>query len=845
MNPHALETQCPRGHRPNSPRRTAPLLCGLLLGLTSSALAQGPASDPALIFDPDGRVPLSDYVQLAAYPGGGAPSVLGAYMTVWPDLLDDLVDETTSPPEVPEDIIEVTRISGVGAITHVEPAWVNMTTGGVFVPHLEGTPDYDAIYVVTVPSLGNDLPMATHWDAGHVDSNGVEGRQSTGATDGLTELDLDTSENELYATSFESTLNGDSGHALSGEMYYFNTDEFNLFSDGTAPDPAPATPAYERYLAENWSTTAISELGSLWISDRVRAETGWPILFTNYTDDTGGDELSEMAQEEIPAFQLLQAYIVPYSDATKRSLASILLPPNWEADYPSGLPNGYPALVHAFYDLNANLVDHLYSFATSLGDLYNEDHDQQAVAVYWNGGGAAATYVSNASALPNFALLMDECEADLYVDQTSLVVWGGSRGGGSGALIASNPASHDYEVKALWMAGPEAHLGDAFDRFANPTYTALNASAAVESGFVDAWQDDFTVSSKSGDELSLITLFGTDNVSLIESEKVSGSSYRLNALAANNPGINIVLTSGAHEFTQPFALEVEFFDKLRDRITVPNGMRLRWDAFYRVGHGGVPDEYIPDPGAMLKSTFPGEDPYLSQDLSKNEYHPDPEDPEDIVPIDEGSEFTTVVVEGPVKHGNGQERTWTVSGPPGTEFEIVFYKVDPYDFLELEEFEVNAYDPDACDCDEYGVPPAASENCPPRIAGTLPTETSYNSSNPDEFYSPEISSLVFEVPGSGSDYFTIDTTDASYRGVYVYYMIYTLPGESEQTITTGAATPFRAPFPYGTSLTTPTGDLLPPFVMVFPQADGVVGYNNTKSDPARVVLQNRTGGLATD
>src|SRR6185503_4531908 len=185
-----------------------------LIGSSASATGAGPSSATA-VFVPNDRVPLSEF----KYKSGSSVT-----LHVDPEILAWI--------SVHSGTVKVCILKQNGTLQFVNPTSTNPTTGEVTLTNslLAGS------CVVVSSSLKQCLTVGTpsivtHWDAS---LNGGRGGQSVGATDGLSTLDLDVSNEVLVVTGDGiGNTNENWPDVYPPDPYAFASDLHALFSDGS------------------------------------------------------------------------------------------------------------------------------------------------------------------------------------------------------------------------------------------------------------------------------------------------------------------------------------------------------------------------------------------------------------------------------------------------------------------------------------------------------------------------------------------------------------------------------------------------------------------------------------
>ncbi len=669
-------------HAPSTARRFVPLALVVALAWPAGATAQVvsllPASSPDKLFVPGSRVPLSEFRRKTSGT---------VVLHVDPEVLAWIAAQSGA-------VQVAVRASG-GAITYLAATAVDAAAGTVTLtaPLLGGC-------VAVCSLLQQDLPVVTHWNAA---LNGGRGGQQTGARDALLTLDLDAATGQLEAGG--NYLNANDDPALPDYWgdpdpavgpYFFASDRYALFSDGTGANDGAALPGFERYVGETFTTLGPTKLAAIWLSDQVRAITGFPVAHKSHPSafDPGAPDAARV-QDDRPIFQAVHAHLVdiapggdlyPQSPGSENSLGTFLLPPGWTSQ---AVPDTYPVLFNGFYDLHASTFGTVgLGFFEVLGALYrNVAGPRRAVGLLWNGGGADACYTMHRSAYDGAARLLADAATLLAADPDRLVMSGGSRGGGTALEMASNPYGAPYSVAFVNAKAPQVRPGQVIT-FVSPSYALGMSSIGRVTGYQHAWKAAWAdpATGRTGRQLTMQNLFGTDDASVIDAQHaVDSALYRSSLLAQ---GTRVLLHVGTHDYSLPLTQAVTYADKLRDA-----GVPLHLKVFHRFGHSSPADTPAEDT-ALMNQVFEGSTAF---DAITEHFARDPRDFTAAVPIT--PVHVPLVYEIPITVGTGQTHTWSFVGQPGARFEVVAAPMDPL------------WDP--CEAPLFGGPLA------PVIGGTLP------------------------------------------------------------------------------------------------------------------------------
>ena len=642
------------------------------LALAASAHAQWPESDMNALFVPDDHVPLSQFVSGT----GGVQAVL----TVRPDILAWAGTD-----------VHIAVFNGAD-VGYMSPDSIDLVTGQVRFTPLSTPGGIDL--VVVSHALDNDFPIVTHWDSSlnrPPMTMLARGGHSPDATDGI-----DTITTGLKADGEFGNIgiNGgvgstDDSHADQYGKYKYATNRYALFSDGSELTPQKDgeiadmdVPGHERYIAENWSLSAIDDIAAIWLSDFSRSISGLPLRHLNPTTAFGGGQL----QPGLPVMQVVHAYIVTYGHSSgapgnEDSLATFVIPPYWT---PTPVEN-YPVLFMAHYDIHQWFKNTVMQdvFLESIGKLYVERGGQQAIGIISNGGGSSCCLTTHESIYPNIEKLFDEATALLAVDRHGVVVTGGSRSGTAGIGLASSPNHHAFSARFIVVGAPTLYPGDMFDHLINPTYANSLVGMVGGSGYKGSWEPGWPGPGGSTiQEIVAMNLFGTSDFAEIDANRANSSPSYVNALA--NRGTCVILQIGTHDISKPFTHALDYYQAL-----LAAGVPVRFEVGYRFGHGeavfsapGVPVQ--PNELELLDRVNDTSPPPF--EVGMIHYHPTSEaDEDDFV----GTEFfptqMPMLVESPLMAGLLQEHTYTIAGEPGTDYELWVAPLDCQKWVEKQQF----------------------------------------------------------------------------------------------------------------------------------------------------------------
>ncbi len=620
------------------------------------------------MFVPGSYVPLSEFTDTANEAVGEVDVHVDPLILDWLDTNDKT--------------LRIAVQSSTGVAYH-KPSRVNPTSGRVlFKTALVGN------FVAVADGLSNDLPIVTHWDQS---KNGGRGGRQSGARDGIMRIVVQNPAVGFALLGASRIYNFNPAFADPAgvdQPYFFRTNDYALFSDGTEsqglPGVAPSdalVPAYERYIAENWSLVAPSDMAAIWLSDWLRSEWGLPIAHKNQPVALDASQWGpKKALAGLPLLQLVHGHEVRGGDrypdipGSEDSLATFVLPPFWKK-----VPGDrYPILFNGYYDLNASTF-------LALGPVFLDriaaefvERDRQAIGVLWNGGGARVAHTFQRSAYDNGAQLLWEAASMLSGDRHRVVAAGTSRGGNTALLLAANPyypalptpqwpGGHPfaYTVRFALADVPHLRLGDNIQRFSNPTYAFVQNQLRESTGYQRAWEPLWVqpTTGESAAALAQRTLFGTSDTAAIDAALVPDSAPMVAQLVERGTGV--VLRAGTHDFSRPFFHASAYVDTLRAA-----GVPVEFEIHHRFGHQ-LENTIVPTLGTLVDKLFAKD--YSIADTTEHR-RPSLTDPAIAEPFTPG--LMPPILEAPLEAGWAQPVTFTVHGPVGAHYQVRICPADP-------------------------------------------------------------------------------------------------------------------------------------------------------------------------
>ncbi|MFC3803071.1 hypothetical protein [Cohnella sp. GCM10012308] len=412
----------------------------------------------------------------------------------------------------------------------------------------------------------NDFPVATHWDAS---LNGGGGGMRAGGVDGLGRLIWDAE-----AGAAQSRL--DLADSDPDSPYLYASDRSGLVAEDWAHPGGEAlrAPSLDRYIGAGYSLFGVEEEIALRLSDDMLEAFGYPVVFRNAAPEGPGP------LRHVEAFQIVSGHrLGRFGDPPH--LASFILPPGW----PGETEAAYPAVFSGYYDLNES------TFAACgppllrmIGRTLTET-GKSAVGILWNGGGAIGTRTQHASAFAQMNALFGAASDAYRVDADRIVAVGGSRGGLTALLAASNPEARGYRIRYAVCYGPPLSLYGRAERLLDATYPARWQAICGDTGFKHAWFPGWRdAAGRTAVELYRANTFGTSDEAEIGERFAPTSARLLSALRAM--GTQIWLNTPTHD---PFTASSSALTWAAAARAA--GIPLQHELGYRYGHNNCTDPY--------------------------------------------------------------------------------------------------------------------------------------------------------------------------------------------------------------------------------------------------------------
>jgi hypothetical protein len=357
-------------------------------------------------------------------------------------------DEDATPPVCVFDRVLSGVTAGTGAGTTV-----NFTLASKF---------NDSDHFVVVSNLFvQAFPIVTHWSNSFAQPTGwnhPEGGMVPGESDALGQIFLkrDPGTGAELGLSFESLVASE-----------INPENFNLFDDGSHVESLDDVliASYERYPSENFDPTHIDMEAATYLSDSVRAASGYPVLHRNYDDAILSSPIGFI--ESAPIVQIGHAHLTSYdhtsNSTNEQAIATYVLQPYWEQSAPG--EGSYPLAANGFYGLHYTVMSQVDSMVR-LAQLAEDS--KPAVMLFWNLGNGSLSTPVHRSMYMNMIELVQEASTNLGVDTDLVIAYGGSRGGSTALAVAGNPyrssVAPEYRVPYVFAGGglvdPASQIGE-------------------------------------------------------------------------------------------------------------------------------------------------------------------------------------------------------------------------------------------------------------------------------------------------------------------------------------------------------------------------------------------------
>ncbi|MEA3157883.1 MAG: hypothetical protein QOK44_5472, partial [Betaproteobacteria bacterium] len=428
-----------------------------------------------------------------------------------------------------------TRLNSYASILVLLAGFLVGAGGGTADPCL--TPDF------------HELPVVTHW---------------SNSTQAFKYLASDQISSAYLRPAYVPGASYQNGRAY----YYYN---------------AKLLPNFEKYIGANFSTVQVPKAEAIKFCQHVFQRTGISLkLLRPDAFDRPEAGLGRLRS-------LLGTVQVLHGKVIDGSLATIILPPHWDAKAPAG---SYPIVFSGLYDLNENVFK-AFGEGRSLAEitaLSGTKGNRGAIAVLWNGGDALAGYSVNPSAYRQFASVIDYVASNFSGDRQRILMTGTSRGALISFVMASNPyrgtnAIYDYTVKFVAATAVPAKIGDNFGTMPSATYPWLWKAAFVITGLADTLQPGWTYPAGGHPNLqgftpaqaSLFITTGQSDPDVVNTNLSPISAHFIQGLRESGTQVFLELT--AFDIAVPFANQIEYVTKLHEA-----GIPVQAEVLLRAGH---------------------------------------------------------------------------------------------------------------------------------------------------------------------------------------------------------------------------------------------------------------------
>jgi len=459
---------------------------------------------------------------------------------------------------------------------------------------------------------------------------------------------------------------------------YLASDAPSLFAPTGVPDPRGSCnyvyadeflPDVDHYPAAVHTDRAVSDDTATEMFLSACQETG--VAFDLLRPDAFDSRASGPGrlQSKSGRVQVLHAKIID------GSLATIMLPPNWDRD---AAPGTYPIVFNGFYDLNQNVFAAAGPRWAETVALSGIEGRTGAIGVLWNGGGALASRTINPAAFRQFDSVVQWVDENVGGDRHRIFMTGGSRGGLTTVAMASNPFDYDYTVKFAAPTATPTRLGEHASLMST-TYPPLLYAATWSTGLADAWRPDWTYPTCAGrPEMTGMTgpvahahvLTGADDLDEANAELSPISPIFIEGL--RRAGTEIYLVATEKDDIVPYSNHVAYGLRLLEQ-----GLPVHADVLIRAGHtehwaDGATGHHPVRFNKMIEALFPdvGVEPAPPHEVGLDFYRLDRATGgfDSFVPSDGQFPFS---MDAPAVTARGDRFPMVFVGQPDTAFRVGF------------------------------------------------------------------------------------------------------------------------------------------------------------------------------
>lgn len=287
-------------------------------------------------------------------------------------------------------------------------------------------------------------------------------------------------------------------------------------------------------------------------------------------------DLAALLDSHVDYFQVLHGIVF------RNNVLTVVVPPNWK----KGAAHNVPTLMNGFYEINANLMDHVGPFLFQvLGESYAQMR-ASGFGILWNGGGAIASRTMDSISYAELNAFLNIFVNDLGAARNKFITFGSSRGGVTALNLASHPAISAMNVALAYSSVPVYRPYDVA-HLTSTTIPLLMSAADWSVGFTGAWKNQFRHPAGYINRSSFVGLDGVRS-----HLKVLTGSYEPDIMDADHNlltprksaklkknGTQIFLEVGSHDFIVP---SVDQFRLYQDALAQDLDVEVRIN--YLLGH---------------------------------------------------------------------------------------------------------------------------------------------------------------------------------------------------------------------------------------------------------------------
>lgn len=355
------------------------------------------------------------------------------------------------------------------------------------------------------------------------------------------------------------------------------------------------------------------------------------------------------------------------------SYSILILPPDWK---PSDGAGKHPILTTGGGDALEILSKDGDFLLRLIAESAQGSKRKSFMGLIWNGGGSAGTLSAQAHTRYQFSRILAMAEEDWGGDRQNVIAFGASASATTALMMAANPENFDYRIRYVHAVAPILKFGSWIDLSQNAL--PMGPYALLETGFSRSWAPGWTypkdeTCSERSELYGLNASAALRKILLNQDESARiDEHYSLTAErlvhAVKNQGVNVFLDVGTADGYAPFAHAYEYFRKLK-ALRVPVEVK----ATLRQGHHGSDSGGARLREAMLVIAENRPRKFLENgEMKVFEVSAPGTAPTENKPY---SERLPVTVLAPVRAVQGWSTQFLLTGPSGTEFEVVFKRGD--------------------------------------------------------------------------------------------------------------------------------------------------------------------------